>query len=198
MSYTGDNMRININDSGRICIPNVSYDVKNAWQMVEKMYQKTVSVRELGCSFEPVVKASRGWSFLQMDSSADFIRSTQMKIIPMKSPNEAQTACCDIEQLSKMFDVDKEVYDFIRDNSFLLPLLGTIYSKIFDFFSDAKLGLEVVKDPEIQNDYQLLLSVATNLDPESAVKKLFEFDQQWWLENMYQAQGKLCLDVVPL
>ncbi|CVK17529.1 hypothetical protein [Sporomusa sphaeroides] len=211
MSYNGNTVRIDIDNNGRADI--VYYDVKemqsilassrpkseNAWQILaSRMYKANVAdFIKFGDSLNRVNKTISDWSleFLQADSSVDFSGSTPMKIISIKQKKGAQ-ACCDFEQLSNLFDIDKEACDFIRNNSFLLPLLETLHSKIFDYFTDAKLGLEVVKDPEIKDESQLFLSIATSTNPEYAIEKLYEFDQQWWLANVHQAQGKLCLDVV--
>ena len=84
---------------------------------------------------------------------------------------------------------------FLERYPFLISLLLEAYSKIGNYFPYPQVFLEVVTDPEAFDDYQLVVSIATNLDPDEAVDTLERLDEDWWLDALDRAQGKLCIDV---
>ncbi len=88
-----------------------------------------------------------------------------------------------------------EVGQFLSENSYLIPLLGLLYSPIQTFFPDTALSLEVISDPEIPGQIQLLVSILTELEIKEALKQLRNFDQNWWLKNSPLAQDKLIIDL---
>lgn len=88
-----------------------------------------------------------------------------------------------------------EVGRFLGQNTFLIPLLGLLYSPIQSFFPDTPLSLEVIRDPEIPDQIQLLVNILTHLEIKEALKQLRNFDLTWWLKNAPLAQGKLIIDL---
>lgn len=96
------------------------------------------------------------------------------------------------------FCIDNNVNIFLKENDFLTILLTEIHTEILKYFSEPKLYLEVVGDPESAENSQLLLSVASCLEPDVAIAKLYEFDKNWWLNNILRAKDKLCIDVMML
>jgi hypothetical protein len=62
-------------------------------------------------------------------------------------------------------------------------------------FADAQLFLEVVLDPE-SDEQRLLVSVATAMPIEHALTTLHQFDSDWWLDNMDRSQGLVCIDTI--
>lgn len=88
-----------------------------------------------------------------------------------------------------------EVLWFLERYPFLAPLLLEAYEEIGYYFPCTQVFLEVVADPEAIDDYQLVISIATNLAPDEAVNRLERFDEDWWLDTLDWAQGKLCINV---
>lgn len=89
----------------------------------------------------------------------------------------------------------EEVLWFLESYPFLASLLLEAYDNIGNYFPYTQVFLEVVSDPEATNDYQLVSSIATNLDPGEVIDRLEQFDEDWWLDALDRAQGKLCINV---
>ena len=88
------------------------------------------------------------------------------------------------------------VIGFLENHKFLIPLLLEAYSKIRLYFTEyPEVVLEVVTDPDVPNDNQLVASIKTNLSPNEALEKLDSFDSKWWLQSMDRARGELCISV---
>jgi len=89
-----------------------------------------------------------------------------------------------------------EVIGFLESHAFLVSLLLEAYSKIRSYFPEyPQVILEVVTDPEVPDDNQLVASIKTNLSPNEALEKLDSFDSEWWLRSMDRARGELCISV---
>ena len=86
-----------------------------------------------------------------------------------------------------------QVLGFIQQHTFLVPLLLEASEPLRKYFPGSEAFLEVVTDPEVIGDRELVVSVLTDLDPGEAVPKLKRFDKDWWLNSSDRAQGKLCI-----
>jgi len=87
------------------------------------------------------------------------------------------------------------VIQFLDEYSFLIPLLLEAREKIYAYFPNPELSLEVIADPEAEGHYQLLAAVSTDLTAEDAYRRLKEFDRAWWLDELGRSQGLLCISV---
>lgn len=98
----------------------------------------------------------------------------------------------DIESLERLYTFREptEVLQFLEQYSFLVPLLLNAHKTIRKYFPDSPLFLEYVTDPEI-DDPQLVVFIATNLEPEEALDRLDEFDDDWYNDNSNRDQGKM-------
>jgi len=90
----------------------------------------------------------------------------------------------------------RKVFRFLERNTFLAPLLIEAYPKLENRFPDSQIFLEVDTDPEEGNDQQLLVLIATTSSPKEALRRLKELDEDWWLDALDRAQGKLCINLV--
>lgn len=100
-----------------------------------------------------------------------------------------------VEQLY-IFRRRNEVISFLWAHLFLVPLLLEAHGKIAECFGPApEVVLEVVTDPEVENDRELFALVRTNLSPSEALYRLDRLDQEWWLEASLQARCLLNIDV---
>jgi len=88
----------------------------------------------------------------------------------------------------------KEVSQFLDTHPFLVPLLVEAYDKIAQYFGlSPEVILEVVTDPEAENDRELFALIRTNLPPDEALVRLDRLDKGWWLEASHRSQGNLCI-----
>ncbi len=83
---------------------------------------------------------------------------------------------------------------FLAAHPFLEPLLVETYDKIGNYFGpQPEVVLEVVADPEADDDRELFTFIRTSLPPQEALEKLDQLDENWWLDAGDQADGKLCI-----
>jgi hypothetical protein len=101
----------------------------------------------------------------------------------------------EVQPLEQLFDIRKptEVTHFLEENPFLTPLLREAYSHLRKYFQSSKLFLEVVADPELIDEEQLVVFIAVNHDPDEASEALNRLDKDWWLDAMERAQDKLTI-----
>lgn len=91
---------------------------------------------------------------------------------------------------------DSEVTQFLEEHPFLISLLIELYDKIRYYFdSDTEMILDLVTDPEAEVDRVLFALIRTKLPSSRALDRLDRLDDEWWLENLHHAEGKLCIDV---
>ncbi len=90
----------------------------------------------------------------------------------------------------------REVSTFLQAHPFLLPLLVEAHEKIAEYFEPStKPILEVITDPESEDGRELFVLVPTHDTPEEALSRLERLDQEWWLDVLPQALGKMTIDV---
>lgn len=88
--------------------------------------------------------------------------------------------------------------DFLRESLQENPGLGGLLLDAYEvirrrehFGRGTRLALEVVADPEAQGDRQLFVLIRTKLPPKVARAILTEIDQNWWLDALPEAAGKM-------
>jgi hypothetical protein len=110
--------------------------------------------------------------------------------VPVKEPKP--------EALEKFYNFRRpvEVKGFLAAHPFLVPLLVEAYGKIAAYFEpQPEVVLEVVTDPEADDDRRLFVFIQTSLLPEEALDRLDRLDDDWWLDAGDRGEGKLCLHV---
>ncbi|MBE9094176.1 hypothetical protein [Tychonema sp. LEGE 07203] len=100
----------------------------------------------------------------------------------------------DIESLEKLYTWrgKTEILDFLEKHHFLIPVLLEAPDKISNYFLNAQLFLECVTDPEGIDDDMLELAICMNLEPDEAVDKLNQFQDNWWLNLSNKIRQLLC------
>jgi hypothetical protein len=89
-----------------------------------------------------------------------------------------------------------EVIRFLKVYPFLVPLLLEACDKIAEYFAAfSGVVLEVITDPEAENDRELFAFIRTSLPPVEAFDGLDRLDEEWWLDASDKAKGKLCIHV---
>ncbi len=90
----------------------------------------------------------------------------------------------------------REVSSFLQAHPFLFPLLVEAHGKIAEYFEPStKPILEVIADPESEDSQELFVLILTHDTPEEALSRLDRLDQEWWLDVLPQARGKMTIDV---
>lgn len=85
-----------------------------------------------------------------------------------------------------------DVDHFLRNNPYLSMLLLEAHEEIRKYFpTGTRVALEIVADPEAQEDQQLFVVIRTRLSPRVAHTLLSVLDQNWWLDVLPRAKGKM-------
>lgn len=99
-----------------------------------------------------------------------------------------------IESLADLYSFDDgaSVGRFLRENSFLLTLLMEARKKIQEYFGpNVEVELELFTDPEADDVQQLFALIHTSLPLEEEANFLENLYDEWWLDALPAAQGKL-------
>lgn len=110
---------------------------------------------------------------------------------------EAAAATNDLEDLERLYSFRQpiQVRTFLGEHAFLAPLLDAAYDIATRYFAPLSLALEVIADPDTADDQQLVLFVVLQGTPAEAFEKLQRFDDEWWLDAMDEAKGRLCISL---
>ncbi len=99
----------------------------------------------------------------------------------------------DIETLERLYTLREkpEVLQFLEKYSFLIPPLLEAPDKIRQHFPDEQLFLQVVPDPEIIDYVHLALSILTEHNPDDALSRIQQFDEDWLRPFPYNVKEHL-------
>jgi hypothetical protein len=90
-------------------------------------------------------------------------------------------------------DEKTQTVRFLDVNPFLYEVLGQVAEHVQAYFNDAPLMLELVTDAEDARGEQLLLTIDTPLSAGDAIRQFEKFREDWWLDNLEQADSKLSI-----
>lgn len=102
-----------------------------------------------------------------------------------------------ISLLPQFYEIKKpgEVFKFLYNHPGLVEIVfEAIYALRNVFGPDVSLELELVTDPET-DETELFALVEVDLEPEVALQKLEEFDQNWLLDREEITHGLFNIDV---
>ena len=88
-----------------------------------------------------------------------------------------------------------EVVEFLQEHPHLIELLGQAPRVLAEAFADAPLVLELLSDPELEDERALLLGIQVDMDPLGALDALSTVEDEWWLAQSPATDGKLNIDV---
>lgn len=93
-----------------------------------------------------------------------------------------------IEHLATVYEFrGSDVEPYLRRHVDLPPLLLDIALVAAEYFgSSERLALEVMDDPESDDDAELFVVINTSLAPEIALATLRAFDEGWWFDRVRQ------------
>lgn len=90
---------------------------------------------------------------------------------------------------------EPDVRLFLRERPELAALVSEAAREVVSRFPDARLKIELLRDPEYNGDEQLFLGVSTQLEEEQALEALRRLDDEWWVHHAGRARGQLCIDL---
>lgn len=99
----------------------------------------------------------------------------------------------EIEPLETLYNIrqEEEVSNFLNKYLYLVPVLVATYDKIKAHFSDSKLSLEVITDPETPKHSHLVIWIGTRFNPVQAMDKLDQLVENWFLKLPNRVLGKV-------
>jgi len=103
-----------------------------------------------------------------------------------------------ISMLSQLYTIKQpgEVFKFLYNHPSLVEIIFEAADALHNVFGqDATLELELVTDPE-SDEAELFALVEVDMDPEIALQKLEEFDQNWLLDREEITNGLFNMDVI--
>lgn len=111
---------------------------------------------------------------------------------------EAKINRVDSEALERLYIFRRrsKIVKFLESNPFLFSTLQEAHPQIRNYFgTSARIFLEVITEPEVAGEEELVVFIHINLPPEEALKKLEQLDEKWWLDAPANARKKLCINV---
>jgi len=87
------------------------------------------------------------------------------------------------------------VKEYLVSNTFLRPILEEAAEKIRNYFPSSPLVLEVISNPEEEDDTYLVLFIKTNLAPFNAVEQLNRLDEEWFLSLPAKLKQSLSINL---
>ena len=103
----------------------------------------------------------------------------------------------DLARLEELYGFREHdtVVDWLEKYPFLIPLLLEGYDQMRRQFPDAPISLQIVYDPEDAKLTELVAYIATDLNDDEALKRLYRIGEDWWLHVISQADLKMDIDV---
>lgn len=88
------------------------------------------------------------------------------------------------------------VVSFLRENPLLVDLLFETRQKISHYFGpETRSALEVFTDPDDGDDHRLFALILTTFPSDEALSRLEQLDQEWWIQQPYEAKRLMNVDV---
>ena len=90
------------------------------------------------------------------------------------------------------------VSHYLDKHCFLVPLLREVDVKIRQYFDvDSPLTMEVVQDFESGSEEgdELFAMIPTTLPPEEALQRLWQLDEEWWLEASHRGRHRMNIGI---
>lgn len=115
----------------------------------------------------------------------------RVRLAPLTEPANGHEARALVRRYA-VTDVER-VIGFLRQSPTLVSLLAEATEAVGEHFPDMPLALEVVADPDVSDAEHLALSVGTSLPVPEAFDRLQHFDEDWWLDRLPRAEGKLVI-----
>lgn len=158
------------------------------------IYSKIQSLQNINFKYSSVKKLNEKINIPRMFASALVTGNvignvSDVNLVHLDKPAE-YTKIFKIEEKKYQTKMAEEAAQFLKRNINFGMAFSYIEMKVMEYFNNPVLFLEVTEEKIF------LLTIGINDTPENALKKLWKFDDEWWLENKKLTAGKLCIDVV--
>jgi hypothetical protein len=102
-----------------------------------------------------------------------------------------------IERLKEIYGFrgKEEVNNFIKANPQIEEILIEASGEINRYFPDSQPILKHFSDPETTGEQHLIISIPTIYSPKETLTRLDQLEDEWWVENVYRAEGKVSINV---
>ena len=109
------------------------------------------------------------------------------------SADEVRISQSDLHSLEEIYQFTAtEVARFLTQNSILVGLLNEAVPKLREHFgADARVQLEIFRDPDNGADAEVFARISTDRPSEDALDALERFDEDWWFEASPRAKCRL-------
>ena len=84
---------------------------------------------------------------------------------------------------------------FLSRHPFLYSVINEAKSQISKYFGDASISLRAYTYHDEPHEEELVVYIHTSLSVEDAMKRLDSLIEEWWIDNLDQARGKLGFDL---
>ena len=79
---------------------------------------------------------------------------------------------------------DVRIYEFLKNNLFLLKILEEIPEHIKIYFGERILEIEYYEDCEEDRNFLIIHIIVDELTADDSIDKLTKFDQEYWLSEL--------------
>ena len=90
---------------------------------------------------------------------------------------------------------DTRVKSFLEDHPFLHCLLNEARWQIFKHFGDVTASIEVFRYQEVPCEEELVVYINVPFTVPEAMERLDALLEEWWIDNLDQAKGKMGFDL---
>ncbi len=88
----------------------------------------------------------------------------------------------------------RDIWNFLKKYPSLPSVLLEAYRNLMKYFpNNPPVFLSISIAPEDLSEDQLVASVASGLDANTAVGTLSRFAEEWWLDSLERTDGKWCI-----
>jgi hypothetical protein len=115
-------------------------------------------------------------------------------------PNVIAASPSNLDVLGELFDVDDPpaVRSYLGKHSFLVPLLVEVHQNVPRYFPDnTRLRLQLLTDRHGGDHVELFAIIESSLSEDQAQQLPDRFDEEWWLQAVNRASGRMTIDVEP-
>ena len=118
--------------------------------------------------------------------------------VNISSISETEVSETEVQELDLLYSFRgrAEIIRFLESYPSLVALLLEARCKIQEYFPDSNTYLEIFRSRESADDDQLVIYIATKMDPDDVLDSLDRLDEDWWLSALDRAQGKLGINPV--
>jgi hypothetical protein len=103
-----------------------------------------------------------------------------------------------MSELSRDYEItaEEEIQAFPYRYPEVGPLLPEVRTVIRKYFGDERVKLELFYDPEWEDDDPpLFLNIQTHFGAGEALRRLKQFDHDWWLDKLKQMKAPLVVSI---